>query len=1734
MSQSLQLDALDTQRHVRQRIVELATSYLPFRDERLLRLCQNAWKGDESAGGVVGQLWVECLFPSESDGSTLAKLADRGCVDRRLVEVLDRPEANPRDRELYKHQAEAIILGRYGLEGRPARERPALLVTAGTGAGKTEAFLLPVLNDLFLHPRKPHETGIRALLLYPMNALVNDQVGRLQTWLSAQAPVGNQVTFLHFTSETPEDERALKRSSLANEDVPSCRLLTRAQGRATPPDILITNYSMLECMLCRPQDASFFAPGLRSIVLDEAHLYSGTLAADISMLLRRVLVRVGSGTDELLHIATSATLGGETAELEDFAAKLFSKPRESVRMLEGRARRRELTQEESIGPVAPSSIDAEPLREASLFDVEHKALTDDPVALAAATACLAPLVPPEVLARYAGETQAARLLWSALGHASLVHRLDAFFWSRRQAGQPVVLLRDIARHLFPLAVLDEAERATTSLLQLCARARHNVTDLPLVPHKLHLQVRAPGHFSVCLNRTCFADPALCLPDAGCLLPDLADVCPHCDSATLTLTICPRCGDWALAGTETEDSGLIRLRSKWDDERTDDEAVSKSRHHRLLRPTVDTEEASVWMDLKTRALCDVTQADRALALLNPLRECPTCGGDAEQFTSAQLPGSLVLPAVAESLLAAMPPQPDAALRPILPAGGRQLLAFSDSRRQAARLGPHLTYQHELLLGRIMMTRLLEAEPDRAALQQRIAALNEAIKASPEIARPVLEKEVQNLCDELNVGSAGRSMGDWARQMKADDNVLLQQLFARSAATSQFREVKENETWPMHWESCWGRNLQENRKGTEVLLGREFLLHRSHSMETLGLAEVVYRGLETCTLKRLDRLTQQEHELLAPGWPALLAFLCDLLRDRGVITFDEDPDEQAHGDNQILRFPIGHWLSFASAGVRLQSLCAPGKRENARSRFVRSVLQRLRVGEDRLRALVEDLLNAAFESLLDGAKTGKLPFMEWKSRMAIGGAVDAVRLKFAELYLRRPLALYRSPVTRSVWPRTVLGGAPEEKPSTTLLPVSTAELDKDPALARERVEMRNSAESTMGLWAEEHSAQLASEETRRLQDLFKQGARNILSATTTLEVGIDIGGLSGVLLANVPPGRANYQQRSGRAGRRNDGSTLVALFARAFGYEQAVFRDFGTFFGRELRKPRVFLERDRFARLHLQAFLLGEFFREAFEPHRVGAMDAFGRMGWFCRRDRLFVATRNTPSSRDPAPAYSGLLHPAWWGPDTESAARQFSRYMVFCANNGTIAAEMDALLAGTRLAGRAKAELIAEAEAVLREGIEDWVKSYDLLVNEWQKCSDGPVDRPKRNSLAYQVQEMAKTTVIEQLANMRFLPRYGFPIGLQALRLPPSGFGEKGDSSVKLERDGMLALNEYVPGSRVLAGGKVFRSRGVMRSFDHDGAFGLRYYRYECHRGHVFYDTQAKLTDCRVCAGKLREAHGAATVVPRFGYLCAAWEPPSWSGDPMSIGETDIVADVDFVHHPKLVNYPCFAGHPRLEGNFCEGGRLFGANGGPLGKGFAICTRCGYADYERRRDNGRAHLPHAFEVHAPLWAAKTSQICWPSNDAPVLRNHSLGADMYTDVLQVTINTAFTQFDCPPHTDRIAHTLGHAYRLSAAALLEVDPREIQSRAVRSETGHALQLFDSAAGGSGHVRSLLDDPNGWHSAAVRLLRGDASHSRRCKEACLLCTLDSQSQNDFEAGRLDRAITLKFLDGDVPQFEA
>ena len=201
---------------------------------------------------------------------------------------------------LHQHQAEAI---------RIAKRRESYVLTTGTGSGKSLSYFVPIVDDVLRRKAAGQATALSAIVVYPMNALCNSQLEELQKYLCLGYPEGREpVTFARYTGQ--ENEEARQRLA------------------ASPPDILLTNYVMLELMLTRhsPPDPQIVAQasGLRFLVLDELHTYRGRQGADVAMLVRRVRDRTNS---DLLCVGTSATMvtGGTTADRARTVASVASR-----------------------------------------------------------------------------------------------------------------------------------------------------------------------------------------------------------------------------------------------------------------------------------------------------------------------------------------------------------------------------------------------------------------------------------------------------------------------------------------------------------------------------------------------------------------------------------------------------------------------------------------------------------------------------------------------------------------------------------------------------------------------------------------------------------------------------------------------------------------------------------------------------------------------------------------------------------------------------------------------------------------------------------------------------------------------------------------------------------------------------------------------------------------------------------------------------------------------------------------------------------------------------------------------------------------------------------------------------------------------------------------------------------------------------------------------------------------
>lgn len=1670
------LDAVQATAEIHRRMAEVSAELLFVSDPDLQAELARMWRDENGKGSLTSDLWIELAYPAQASDRTLDDLVDHPrpgeSFDGWLRDQLRRTAAQGfrPSWALFSHQLRAL----QAAQRRADTDRPTVVITAPTGAGKTESFLFPALNVLASQPRRGR--GIRCLVLYPMNALVNDQVERLHHWLAGQS----RLHLFHFTSETPEDRKAANSQGLATQG--PHRVITREQARrrepmaggstlAAAPEIVITNYSMLEYMLCRPQDGDFFDEALDVIILDEAHLYSGTLALELQLLLRRVFERSGRRPEDVLCLAASATLGANDRELAEFFAHLTSKDPALVSVVRGQAVDGVTTLPVPVGSSRPSANDV-----LDLPDVPTIGERDgEPTLRCSAADCdrLLPFLGCFTSAEHARQArrncgdQPAELLHGVLGASPLVRELVQQVTrvsTEAPDGRRPVALSEVADALFPGH--PRRREAVAKLLGLCASARRQVTSHPLVPHRLHVFMRGPEGVSVCLRSECDAGPRWAT--LGGVQPAVGDRCA-CGGALLSLLRCPGCGMPSLgSGTAGPLSPATRPGPRG-----------------IFVPAAagDGDGTTVVVDTRTGEISGVGAAGVPLRRLweagAPAWRCPVCNDDDEPRL-LRPPHSLLVGIAAETLLSHVEPLRDEA-QSRKPAQGRRLLAFSDSRRAAAELGPLLTLQHEAQLVRRAVMRALPRAPSRLRLRCLERNYQEALASSE-----ATDMDIERARRELEAEGAGTAMDDLAALLGRSE--LLLQVSDQQQSGRHRAEAWDQRAWDQHVEAI--------RRQAQQRLWRELASpHRPHvSLETIGLVEVRYPGLDACAVPgRLlaqcppdvaMRLDQPEQ------WHAFLQLLCDTLRAQGsVTTGDDDFDRE---------FPfgssIGSWTSERDSGWRLQGFVQERGRRSALADHICR-----QVGADP--QLASDLLAAAWEQIL--ATGTEREWLERASRQNSARAdVPAYRIRLRRLIVRWLTTPWRCSVTGMLWPCAAWGSAFHPGAAGTLAPCEEA--DRDPRYGRARREyLARGGPLELGLWGEEHSAQLAPEENRRLQALFKAGLRNVLSSTTTMELGIDIGGLNAALLSNVPPSRSSYLQRAGRAGRRSDGSALVATFSRGGPYDSAVFRDVQWFFTRPLRRPRILAGRERVVRRHVHAWLMARFM-VARPRAAAGAMQAFGLMKTFTGQaapDRWRYEGDGPPTCPTPQPAQVDVFLECLRA-DAQAVPADVERAVL-------------SLAAGTALAGRVLPSILSEAAASLARLVERWRAEVDGLLQAWREAA-GSTRRTLANRISHQLRARTQETVIEFLADGGWLPRYGFPVGVLELKVQHCDDADEARGAggeLRLERQGLLALSEYAPGATVLAGGRAVRSRGLLKHWtgeqidrDPDLVATLA----TCTNQHTHYWIgPGRDRPCPFCAAAV--ATQRDVVFPRHGFTTAAWERPRV----MARAETEGRAEITTVLGAETAAFEDFAGIAGAVARYFEGSELLVWNEGDHRHGFAICLRCGYADAEKvPAGEGRVDLPAGFVDHLPIDRTKRPR-CWGARQSPVVRNRLLAARQRTDLLALELHRTATGFldECT------ALTLGHALKQSGTRLLEVDGRELGVMTVPLADGRCTVIYDNTPGGSGHVLELADSIGRvWLESAHHILTGTDStaHDATCSRACLNCLLSFETERDIP--HLDR----------------
>lgn len=1706
-----QLNTLDLRDQLIQRVTDFALDEHFVRDPALTEVMRDLWSGRPEHGGLGSELWVEGAFPSRLADETLEQAAGRGLISMELARQLDRTGEFPLSRQPYTHQLESLEAAHRTLDLHDAQ--PALVVTAGTGAGKTESFLLPMLERLWSVPPAP-EGGVSAIILYPMNALVNDQVGRLDKWLHGQS----RVSFFHFTSETPENARIADDRNLP--PATAARFRTRQQargqegragnriddGNGPQPQILVTNYSMLEYMLCRPQDAVFFGGNLRVIVLDEAHIYTGNLAAEITLLLRRVQMRCGRDPRRILHIATSATMGGGTEELRSFAARLFSKEVDLVNVIQGERSRPPLEVAAPQGFLPDTLAEAlhrnPPPADDTLLNREGTpefATTNDE-SWSRWAELLRQLADAGVVQMQMSRTDrhAAPMLAGTLRSSPAMAKLQEVLWADGQMCR--LPLPELAQRLFGADGLREVN-AARALLQLGATARQHPSDWPLVPNRLHYLMRGPEGLLLSFRRGDSPPAYRALNDIGCIFSAGADPAAlgEVEDHPLTLMRCTVSGWWGVAARQVDGhlepvpaSIVLHGRNEDGEELFDPENPDQERVARVVFFSLAEIEGATRYVFDPQTGRYSGQGDGVP--LWEVTQCPVSGLALGKRTVGWFAARarLQLSVVAETALAAMPefPHPSKAFKP---ARGRRLLVFSDSRTEAARLGPRLTRQHELQVFRAAVVHNLErmtlgGDTEDAQFLRSECERLEARLQSPGLSAVMRQSLTRQLADNqasLEGLSSGGSVQQWAEVLQ--ESVIVDELLhAQTAERHDPNDPDHQQRW------------QINGKGVKTslieLLGRELArrpIWPQTGLETMGLVEVVYPGLDNLEVppELAGTVPMQVSERLRETWTAYVAAILDALRNQGCVTLGSaDTDEDYQFGGALLGKHFSARDAYRRSMIPLIGENFDGERVSRRNAFTRDYL--IAAGMDRAVAIqrAPEVMQQVFNQLQARVQSDEFAWLELRADSQTHGdhVVPSLRIRFPRLGLRRPARLFRCADTGQVWPRSVLELYPGAN-RASLEETAPDTLDGDARIGRRRRELREWPGFRQALWAEEHSAQLSPQENARLQDLFRIGMRNILSSTTTLELGIDIGGLSAVLMGNLPPGKANYLQRAGRAGRRADGSSAVLGFARPSPYEREVFLDFRRYLEQSLRQPTIFLDRAAIVRRHAHAWLLGEFFqRHYLQGDHTGAMDAYGKMGPFTGAPlpgKWNSGDPGKPLLPDPPQHSVSSLLLSFLDQIAADAPPQMVASLRHLWHQ---CPELEELLGdGTA----AWTEIILQIRREFENAIRDWREDVNSLTAAWQEVPATPPDgvtlpalRAQANAIFYQIRTLHQMTVIEALADTRILPRYGFPIGLCRLHVqvadrdPHSGRTVlRDEDQFRLQRDSMMAMREYVPGSQLLAGGKIVTSRGLLKHWTGTMAanesWGLRGRFIRTSTGYMDYETGAGKPNPPPNPTATDRLESGEMIFPKAGFCTSATEPPRHGSDFEKIGKVDVYTLA--FNQPEACD-PSQSGFGGMAGcvaTYRHGGELLLLNSGEDGRGFAICQKCGYADSEwHGSSQGAVNLPSLFLWHSPLQTTGRGRDrrCWTDDTAPVWRRQHLAAKQTTHLLKLDFSRCGR-----PLTRELLTTLGQALRLAAAELLEQDVREIRalspvidpdSRAYRS-----VILYDTLAGGAGHLAQL-----------------------------------------------------------------
>lgn len=1378
------MDVFDLRRQIVGDYATFARSFTRIKSDDLRRQVDAIYSND--------QFWPEPLLqisPHFRSGASVDELSAAGEIQPTTGRIFRVPDAPSAGLRLHTHQQEALTLAKRGR---------SYVVTTGTGSGKSLCFFIPIVDAILQAKITDTRRRTRAIVVYPMNALANSQSEELDKFLKLVAPE-QPITFARFTGQ----EDAERRREIA----------------ANPPDILLTNFMMLEYLMTRQdtvdQDVIRHCQDLEFLVLDELHTYRGRQGADVALLVRRI--RALLSPSGLRCIGTSATMasGNDEARREAVArvaSSLFGTQVSPADVI-GETLVRATTQDRSADTVKPQLADA--IRAGvspAITDVE---LRDNAIAIWVET-------------RLGIEWEGTK--WIRARPQTLRAATQRL---HEDSGEPLDRCGEVLRQFLMTTSLAESDRGTG----------HNSGAGGFFAFKLHQFISGAGTAYATLEaigrRTLTVNGQQYLPgdetkrlypvhfcrDCGqeyhpvfrtrldgveVLMPREIDDMPAAQ---------PKAGESAaaerpLAGFVTIDptDGSLDFADREED--YPDEWLEEDRHQQVrLKAAARPNRAQ---RIAVEATGNIGVGHAAWFIPGKFRFCLSCktlhaaqGKDNNRLASLSAEGrSSATTLLTHSVLRWMHHQPVAGMPPVR----RKILGFTDNRQDAALQSGHF---NDFLFVSLFRSAFLGAVRNAGVEGLSSDQLGAALFRALGFDRP---------------GEAGMR-SEWLVDPEIEGASF-------SNAQKSMRQVLGYRAW------------FDQRRGWRFT---------NPNLEQLGLVRVNYVGL--ADLCANDAKFVGSPDLLIGCTPEarLNAFMVLLDAMRRGLAIDTEALDSVEQDSlrsrslNTLRAPWGLGREEAMRSARFLMLDPPARRANSladeekllRAGFLSALGRELRKpstwgGRIEARQLKRNEYGGLLQHMLSiAARAGLVSQVSTPFGNSTGWQLKNACVEFHAGDGTAARGGMDNAYFRSLYDNLAHAIGAEFHHFSFEAREHTAQVDKERREARE-MRFRFGSDDRHRLAAMHNELRQLGEHQRFLPVLF---------CSPTMELGVDISALNTVYLRNMPPTPANYAQRSGRAGRSGMPALVLTYCAARSPHDQYFFADPPAMVHGEVKAPTMDLTNEELVRSHLQAVWLAS----THTPIQAS------------------IAEVVEPDEAKGLPLRQSLAQAL---ADSTIAPRATARiHAVLALLHEELTCQPDTWYPG---ADPLVADIVQRAPSRFDAAFNRWRELFMSAARQRDQSrrimdTHGLPEREIRAARILHAQAMDQLSLLQRgqeslssdfytyryLATEGFLPGYNFP------RLPLTAFipgsGERGAQGAYLQRPRFLALAEFGPRSLVYHEGRAYRVVAAQLSARGEtGAAGqlttdVAYICKTCGGAHFHSDPSDKgRTHCRACGVDLTD------------------------------------------------------------------------------------------------------------------------------------------------------------------------------------------------------------------------------------------------------------------------------------------